>query len=46
MLFSDLRIDEETFNKLNIDKIERLSELYHSTNINLLARYMSRNQNE
>ena len=46
MLFNDLRIDEEKFNKLNIDKIERLSELYHSTNIDLLARYMRRNINE
>ena len=46
MLFNDLRIDEEEFNKLNVDKIERLSELYHSTNIDLLARYMRRNINE
>ena len=46
MLFIDLRIDEEEFNKLNVDKIERLSELYHSTNIDLLARYMRRNINE
>lgn len=46
MLFSDLRIDEEVFNNLNVDKIERLSELYRSTNIDLLARYMRRNINE
>lgn len=46
MLFNDLRIDEEVFNNLNVDKIERLSELYHSTNIDLLARYMRRNINE
>ena len=46
MLFNDLRIDEEIFNNLNVDKIERLSELYHSTNIDLLARYMRRNINE
>lgn len=46
MLFNDLRIDEEVFNKLNIDKIERLNNLYRSTNIDLLARYMRRNINE
>lgn len=46
MLFSDLRIDSESFNKLNIEKIERLSNLYHSTNILLLAKYMRRNKNE
>ena len=46
MLFNDLRIDEEGFNKLDVIKIEKLSELYHSTNIDLLARYMRRNINE
>lgn len=46
MLFSDLRIDSENFNKLNIEKIEKLSNLYHSTNILLLAKYMRRNKNE
>ncbi len=42
ILFNDLKIDKEEFNKLN----ERLSELYHSINIDLLARYMKRNINE
>ena len=42
MLFNDLRIDEETFNKLSADTIFRLSKLYHSTNIDLLARYMKK----
>lgn len=42
MLFSDLRIDEEEFAKLDANKIEELSKLYHCTNINLLARYMKR----
>lgn len=42
MLFNDLRIDEEVFNKLNIEKITKLSELYHSTNVDLLARYIRR----
>lgn len=46
MLFNDLRIDETEFNKLNIKIIEKLSDLYHSTNINLLAKYMRRNINE
>lgn len=42
MLFDDLRIDEEEFNKLDTNKIEQLSKLYHSTNVNLLAKYMRR----
>lgn len=46
MLFKDLRISEEEFNKLNVDKIEKLSNLYRSTNVNLLAKYMRRNVNE
>lgn len=46
MLFKDLRIDEEKFNKLNVDKIVKLSQLYHSNNVKLLAKYMRRNMNE
>jgi len=46
MLFNDLRIDEDEFKKLDTNKIAKLSELYHSTNIDLLARYMRRNINE
>lgn len=46
MLFNDLRIDVEEFNKLDVDKIDKLSSLYHSTNVELLARYMRRNTNE
>lgn len=46
MLFNDLRIDEEKFNELDASKIEKLSELYHSTNVDLLARYIGRNINE
>ena len=46
MLFNDLRIDEEEFNKLNIDKVKRLSDLYHSKNIILLAKYIRRKINE
>lgn len=46
MLFNDLRIDQEVFGKLDVDKICKLSELYHSTNVVLLAKYMRRNINE
>lgn len=46
MLFDDLRIDIEDFNKLNVEKIEKLSNLYHSTNIQLLAKYKRRKVNE
>lgn len=46
MLFNDLRIDEEEFNKLDILKINKLSKLYHSTNVELLVKYMRRNKNE
>ena len=42
MLFDDLRINIEDFNKLNIDKIQKLSVLYHSTNVSLLAKYLRR----
>ncbi len=46
MLFNDLRIDEEEFKKLDIGKITKLSDLYHSTNVKLLSKYMRRNLNE
>lgn len=46
MLFNDLRIDEDEFKKLNYSKIEKLSNLYHSTNVNLLAKYIRRNKDE
>lgn len=46
MLFNDLRIDQEEFKKLNIKKIDKLSNLYHSTNVDLLAKYIRRNENE
>ena len=32
LLFNDLRINEESFNNLNLDKIDKLTNLYHSTN--------------
>ncbi len=46
MLFYDLRIDKEIFEGLDIKKIEKLSKLYHSTNINLLAKYMKKFNNK
>ena len=46
MLFHDLRIDEDGFQKLDILKVEKLSNLYHSTNVKLLANYMRRKENE
>ncbi len=46
MLFNDLRINEEGVNELDVNKIEKLSDLYHSSNVDLLARYMRRNVNE
>lgn len=45
MLFNDLRIDEEEFNKLQKDKIEVLAQHYHSKNITLLSKYIRRINN-
>ena len=46
ILFNDLRIDEEEFAKLNIEKVEKLSSLYCSRNVKLLYKYMRRNKGE
>lgn len=46
MLFDDLRIDENEFNKLNKNMIISLAEDYHSTNVKLLARYMRGERDE
>lgn len=46
MLFNDLRIDEEEFKKLDYDEIAKLNKLYHSKNIELLTKYIRRNNNE
>lgn len=46
VLFNDLRIDMEEFHKLNLQGIEEISNFYHSTNVNLLYRYMRRIENE
>lgn len=42
MLFNDLRIDIEVFKELDFSVIDSLKEFYHSTNVNLLARYLRR----
>lgn len=46
MLFNDLRFAEEEFMKIDINKIEMLSKLYGSTNVNLLVKYLRRKENE
>ena len=38
LLFDDLRIDTVEFNKLNVEDLNNLSALYHSTNLNLLRK--------
>lgn len=40
MLYNDLRIDEEKIEELDINLIEQLAPLYHSTNIKLLLKYL------
>ncbi len=46
VLFNDLRIDIDEFHKLNLQDIEEISNFYHSTNVDLLYRYMRRIENE
>ena len=46
VLGSKDEIDEEVFNKLDVDKISKFSELYHSRNVVLLAKYMRKNLNK
>ena len=38
LLFEDLRIDVDEFEKLDINKINQLSDLYHCTNLKLLKK--------
>jgi len=45
ILFNDLRIDKEEFNRLSVEKVEKLSKLYHSRNVTILAKYMRRKHN-
>lgn len=42
VLFNDLRIDTNEFNKLNFQDIKEISNSYHSKNVDLLYRYMRR----
>ena len=46
MLFNDLRIDIDEFKKLDNNKIAKLSNLYHSKNVELLSKYIRRMDNE
>ena len=46
ILFNDLRIDMEKFNKLNISDIKQISDSYHCTNVTLLYKYIRRKRNE
>lgn len=46
VLFNDLRIDMDELNNFNIKDLEEISNSYHSTNVDLLYRYMRRNINE
>lgn len=47
MLIQDLRIDKEKLLELDLNKIKRLSELYHSSNVKLLVKFMEgENNNE
>jgi len=40
LLFEDLRIDEDEFEKLNKDDILKLAPLYNSTNLDLLTKFI------
>lgn len=40
LLLEDLRIDEDSFKKLNKQDILTLAPLYHSVNLNLLVKYL------
>lgn len=46
ILFKDLRIDEDKFKTLNKKAICNLAQNYHSTNVNLLAKYIKEVNNE
>ena len=40
LLFEDLRIDEDAFNKLSKEDILKMAPLYRSTNLNLLVKFI------
>lgn len=45
VLYNDLRIDIDELYKFNVQDLEEISNSYHSTNVDLLYRYMRRNLN-
>lgn len=45
LLTEDLRIDEDDLKNLNLDDIQKLSELYHCKNVTLLYKYLKRMNN-
>ena len=45
VIYNDLRIDIDELNKFNVQDLEEISNSYHSTNVDLLYRYMRRNLN-
>ncbi len=44
LLFEDLRIDEDEFNKLNVSEILQIGGKYHSNNIKYLMKYLRKNE--
>lgn len=46
LLFDDLRIDKESFIKLDLMKMKDIAINYHSINLNLLANYLRRTYHE
>lgn len=46
LLFNDLRINVEEFDKLDVDVIKDINNLYHCRNVELLYKYMRRRKYE
>ena len=44
LLFDNLRIDEDILNKFDIGDMALYAEKYHSTNVDMLYRYLKRNK--
>ena len=44
MLFKDLRIDRNEFEKLHTDEILQIGDRYHSNNLKYLMKYLRRNE--
>lgn len=43
VLFDDLRIDQDILSTFNLDDMKLYAEKYHSTNVDMLYRYLRRN---